>query len=147
MKELESEHLAPYLPYDTHMTIQFSEYNDMHEDGVYCLDAEILRWLNLTKDTVQLHLRPLSDLTKPITVEGYNNGKKFVPIVKLYGNSEAYFLDNLDDDEVIAQIKRLIWTQDLEYGTFQKLFEWHFDVFGLIEKGLAVDSNALKMTE
>lgn len=26
---------------------------------------------------------------------------------------------------------------------FQKLFEWHFDVFGLIEKGLAIDINTL----
>jgi hypothetical protein len=27
---------------------------------------------------------------------------------------------------------------------FQKLFEWHFDVFGLIEQGLAIDINTLK---
>lgn len=27
---------------------------------------------------------------------------------------------------------------------FNKLFEWHFDVFGLIEKGLAIDLNNLK---
>jgi hypothetical protein len=26
----------------------------------------------------------------------------------------------------------------------QKLFEWHFDVFGLISKGLAIDINTLK---
>jgi len=27
---------------------------------------------------------------------------------------------------------------------FQKLFEWHFDVFGLIDAGLAIDINTLK---
>jgi len=29
---------------------------------------------------------------------------------------------------------------------FEKLFEWHFDVFGLIEKGLAIDINTLKQS-
>ena len=28
---------------------------------------------------------------------------------------------------------------------FNKLFEWHFDIFGLIESGLAVDINSLKL--
>ena len=26
---------------------------------------------------------------------------------------------------------------------YEKLFEWHFDIFGLIEKGLAIDINTL----
>jgi hypothetical protein len=30
-----------------------------------------------------------------------------------------------------------------QYDMFQKLFEWHFDVFGLIEKGLAININNL----
>lgn len=30
------------------------------------------------------------------------------------------------------------------YLLMQKLIEWHFDVFGLIEKGLAIDINTLK---
>ena len=28
---------------------------------------------------------------------------------------------------------------------FQKLYEWHFDIFGLIEKGEAIDINTLKL--
>ena len=27
---------------------------------------------------------------------------------------------------------------------WQKLFEWHFDVFGLIDAGLAIDINTLE---
>ena len=30
-----------------------------------------------------------------------------------------------------------------KYWIAQKLFEWHFDVFGLIEAGLAIDINTL----
>jgi hypothetical protein len=32
----------------------------------------------------------------------------------------------------------------LPYSVFKNLFEWHFDVFGLIEQGLAIDINTLK---
>jgi hypothetical protein len=31
----------------------------------------------------------------------------------------------------------------LTYENWQLLFKWHFDVFGLIEKGLAIDINTL----
>jgi len=31
-----------------------------------------------------------------------------------------------------------------QYQLYQRLFEWHFDIFGLIEKKLAVDINTIK---
>ena len=31
----------------------------------------------------------------------------------------------------------------IEYAAMEILFEWHFDVFGLIDKGLAIDINSL----
>ena len=31
----------------------------------------------------------------------------------------------------------------LPNGIVLQLFEWHFDVFGLIEKGIAIDINTL----
>ena len=49
--------------------------------------------------------------------------------------STVYQDGNPDDiiDEIIHE----------SYELVQKLLEWHFDVFGLIEKGLAVDINTL----
>lgn len=41
----------------------------------------------------------------------------------------------LDGDEHFAGVN---------YQLFQKLFEWHFDVFGLINTGLAIDINTIK---
>ena len=32
---------------------------------------------------------------------------------------------------------------DNQLGMFEKLFEWHFDVFGLIDKGVAIDVNTI----
>ncbi len=39
-------------------------------------------------------------------------------------------------DETILEITN-------QFQLFQQLFEWHFDIFGLIEKGLAIDINTL----
>lgn len=54
------------------------------------------------------HLFPLSMLTKPITVEGYNEGKEFVPIIKLYHTSRQ---EPIDQDVKFEYIKS--WGDDL----------------------------------
>lgn len=41
-----------------------------------------------------------------------------------------------------------IWKEEFgfignEFNMLQKLYEWHFDIYGLIEKGLAIDINTL----
>lgn len=35
---------------------------------------------------------------------------------------------------------------EIQYWVMQKLIEWHFDVFNLIEENLAVDSNKIQTT-
>jgi hypothetical protein len=108
-------------------------------------------------------LRPLSDLTKEIEVDG----NKFIPIIELaclngaFGNDkdrlyveEKYFRSENeivyfvnyhtggDEDDYILSISYgSIWCTG--YQIVQKLFEWHFDVFGLIDQGLAIDINTL----
>ena len=78
-------------------------------------------------NTNKLILRPLSDLTKEIEV----NGDKFVPAKILKFDKSQYYL-----------LKNPIG-YDIHYSSFVKLFEWHFDIFRLIEKGLAIDINTL----
>ena len=88
---------------------------------------------------MQLLLYPLSDLTKPIKVEGYNDGKEFVPMDKLYNMSDySEFMESIQED-IYEMNTPFRWP----YEIVQKLLEWHFDVFGLIEKGLAIDINTL----
>lgn len=72
-------------------------------------------------------LRPL-DLEKEIEV----NGEKFIPIEKIaiYGNNKGY-------------LEEAILTGLVEVIVFNMLLSWHFDVFGLIEAGLAIDINTL----
>jgi len=114
-------------------------------------------------------LRPLSDLTKEIE----HNGEKFVPILvlasflglknlgrydtdgvieygyeqKFHDDSQRYVVDYFKDGQLG------IWydTKDgLPIDTYSslsvinKLLEWHFDIFGLIDKALAIDINTIK---
>jgi hypothetical protein len=39
-----------------------------------------------------------------------------------------------------------LWTEDL-FPIMQKLLEWHFDIFGLIKEGLAIDINTIGENE
>lgn len=112
-------------------------------------------------------LRPLSDLTKEIEY----NGEKFVTILKLceIAHSLPFFtpkqwcveITDLDFISVKSDKNYYSFSFDLEdcelsvfnggdmesindrYELYEKLFEWHFDVFGLIPKGLAIDKNTL----
>ena len=72
-------------------------------------------------------LRPLSDLAKEIEV----NGQKFIPNIKLDWN----------DGNNTCYSDILKWISIADYF---KLLEWHFDIYGLIEKSLAIDINTLK---
>lgn len=88
-------------------------------------------------------LRPLSDLTKEIEV----NGEKFVPLEKLFGTSVimAGFLPciNTFNDNFELSVSKGTKTLYATLPQYEKLFEWHFDNYGLIEKGLAISIHDL----
>jgi hypothetical protein len=121
-------------------------------------------------EKIKLILRPLSDLIKEINV----SGEKFVPMLKIGEmlglKLERVDIDgiieygwghkNLEDTDLYSfgwYKKKMcfgVWYDEIsendpiyEVGGFneiKKLFSWHFDVFGLIEAGLAVDINTIK---
>lgn len=121
----ELKHLAPYLPYGLKSYVEYDGHKlikDINVNNVMCIvDGEVLS---------KPILRPLSDLTKEIEV----NMEKFYPYEKLH-LCYSDVTNFLNDDLWIGQ-----WW---DYEKVTKLFEWHFDVFGLIEKGLAIDINTL----
>jgi len=135
--KLELKHLAPYLPYGLRVTYihrigdkkelvhkqsidrVFMDYGylNLHTEP-YSKQAPIIDYL--------LELRPLSDLTK----EEYQ-----------------YIWELETDEESVSQwIDLDTWSQQTckwSYDLWSTLFEKHFDVFGLIDKGLAIDINTL----
>ena len=131
--KLELKHLAGYLPYG--LKAEFADYDDIE-------DIEILTILSLEigseEDFIVNQyssfffqfkpiLRPLSDLTKEIEV----NGEKFVPKDWLNYN---FIGENMG-------LNIATWS----HRTIEKLYEWHFDIHGLIENGLAIDINTINL--
>ncbi|MGV0854794.1 hypothetical protein ACTS9E_04265 [Empedobacter brevis] len=140
---LELKHISPYLPYGLKGRVDKETYiqeenerigelktidlaDHQYHLAVYNDLGYFLSWIDEFKPI----LRPLSDLMKEIEV----NGEKFVPFDEI--RSYSFELNNNKKWQKVV-------LEDMPYSEVQKLFEWHFDVFGLIEKGLAVDINTL----
>ena len=140
MKKLELKHIAPYLPYGLKCSIlnYKSDYVGIEKstiNGYYFIGSQ----LHLTYDggstgkvmgnEIAIYLRPLSDLTKPeFKMDDISKGA-------------IMFLDetaNLPHNSRDSHIGSIQWVD------MKKLFEWHFDVFGLIPQELAIDINTLK---
>ena len=132
--KLELKHIVGYLPYDLEMIFESKGGRKIKLSSISKTPLGIAfsggsggMWL--AESNFKPILRPLSNLTKEIEF----NGEKFVPIKKLgYNENWVGLKSHFENAEY------------LPYKDIQKLYEWHFDVHGLIEKGLAIDINNLE---
>ena len=140
-------------------------FKDKSIDLIVSIDFEygVVSFLNsngnrLLKDnSFRLILRPLSDLTKEIEV----NGEKFIPIFKIFeieykgthhveNIRDMYFSESptfLCSSHVGTASESSINMRNISLNNhwkIEQLLEWHFDVSGLIDTGLAVDINTVK---
>ena len=131
MKTLELKHLAPYLPYE----LRFRSFLSKDESTYTLTSGNLNNWEQKSIRIIPI-LRPLSDITKEIEV----NGEKFVTIEMLGKLFQMNVIEycNLEQNKSLSEtIKNQRWC------VIEKLFEWHFDIFGLIEQNLAIDINTL----
>ena len=142
--KLEIKHLSPYLPYQLNCIVDGKIEKlvgiKLHELYYHRSYGNTFGQIELCKPI----LRPL-DLTKEIEV----NGDKFVPqneFFILYGSDVPKIGKNLWKEIFIDNIKYSS-IDSISYGVVEKLFEWHFDVFGLIPAGLAIDINTLNLNK
>jgi hypothetical protein len=124
--KLELKHLVGYLPYNVKVKIERTVYPKW--EHIYTLSIKELSEYSHGSFVLTPILRPLSDLTKEIEV----NMEKFVPVdrLQLYGYYDEQCLE-------YNQVK------SISHNMMQYLYEWHFDIHGLIEKNLAIDKNTL----
>lgn len=94
-------------------------------------------------DEIKIISRPPSDLTREIE----HNGEKFVPLDWFNHRSAADYFDGNIWVSFLFEDHKCNDLDLLPYGMIQKLLEWHFDIYGLIESGVAVDINNLKTQE
>lgn len=84
-------------------------------------------------------LLPMSSLYTEIT----HNGKTFIPLKELdwrsWNDEIGYIVSAEYGENPRVAINVLDFIDD-----YYKLLEWHFDVFGLIDKGLALDKTKIK---
>jgi hypothetical protein len=128
--ELELKHILPYLPHklivkDFGVLLSLSKSNN---DAMF--DYAANDGIEVTKGYVESLvplLRPMSDLFKDIV----HNGRKV--------NASILLRNSLESSSVKSGKFLYPLTEPLAmpYFLIQVLFKYHFDVFGLIEKGLA----------
>lgn len=163
-EKLTLKHLAAYLPYGLKAqdirTKEIRLVTLLH----FTYNVETVGHNHLIYDGLLLSkhlpiLRPLSDLVKEIEI----NGEKFIPLERL---RELFYITNKYNNGSSSLTKTLIYNNSFkikvedyyytsdnvniyekdinDFEIYQKLFKWHFDVFGLIDAGLAIDINKLE---
>lgn len=168
MDKLELKHWLAYAPYKP-MVYGASDLFTLNSAVPYEYDIELFLnhpiYKRVTGSSLEysLVLHPLSDLIEEIEI----NGKKFIPAIELaklkiklglcYDAAPSidfnYKIVNKPFGKTLKVTKFDQWVIMLSfkqvyrsgYWLVQKLFEWHFDVFGLIENNLAIDINTLEL--
>lgn len=150
MAQLELQHIAPYLLYGLKVNYKG---NILVMEGIYT-HKDIFTYENadIPLSEIKPILRPRSDLTKEIEI----NGERFVPIERLFeiqysslsSKGRAFYYEQGKDWVLCSgnwtAVSFKINLSNIEhnyYWVIQNLLEWHFDVFGLIPQGLAIDIN------
>ena len=122
--------LCSYLPHEV-MTDN-GKLIGIEVDNTYWIQSENNIGHDFSMGEFKLLLHPLSDLTKG--ENAYEEGFDEYRTHDLQGNkSECLRISN-------------VWHSPtgLSYDRVQMLLKQHYDVFGLIEEGLAIDINTLK---
>jgi len=137
--KLELKHLVGYLPYGLKIMTDYDGIQeiqgmpDLFHVNYY--DNESDNGDEPHIEDIKPILHPLSDLTKEIEV----NGEKFVPLTEIC-NCEYYGYSELRS---MVQNNNFYLINALQYQSIEKILEWHFDIYGLIENNLAIDKKTI----
>jgi hypothetical protein len=130
--------LVPYLPYK----LQVKSIDIFENDPIFEMTIKeggrrnaTIDWVLRERENFRPILRPLSDIDKEIEL----NGNKFIPLEVLnnmlftkhskleHCKGSLLFSTNISGFNLLSMNEKI-----------QKLYEWHFDVNGLINDGLAI---------
>lgn len=139
------EFLAASLPYG--LKLQFKEREEkycrkqvigtlggIYSDGtIVCHDT-----VNAYPAKFKSVLHPLSDLTKTIV----HKGKEFVPLIELLKNG-FFDTSEMSKEEIMSFVKVYSYIDLISLNDLPLYLQWHFDLFGGIESGEAIDVNTL----
>lgn len=132
--KIKLEHLAPYLPYQLKVRLPIvnkkscrkyviGTVGSIYSDASICCHDTV----NSTPDWFKPILRPMSDL--------FENQADYQDIIDEF--SEIGF-QRLKDSFLSLKIPSINYLDYINYTAMTKMLKHHFDVFGLINKGLAI---------
>lgn len=157
MEILTVERLSAYLPYE--LEVISKDDNDVEKTFVLIgivsgmasiIDDETSYDRDLTE--IKPILRPLGDLTKEIMERIYANvnAPEHMPdycdceTLDFNGKEFTHTFEGDVSYDGGYEFERTTQICSNQYALLTELFKMHFDYFGLISKGLAIDINTLK---
>jgi len=144
--KLELKHIVGYLPYK--IEVQYTDCLTTRKRRAYITNAgiediettykrkinscsgDIISWIehnNVHDIKVKLFLRPLSDIGQIQFMGLWTKETDFESILK--------FIESDSETRLSFKFSLIFW---------ESLYEWHFDIHGLIEAGLAININNLE---
>ena len=138
--------IIPYLPYDLGFKATDLESGEFEESCITEINfataqievgATMYSFDDIGSNELKPVLRPLEDLVKEISF----NNKRFIPLTEL--KDSGLWCDAYDDWWDLQEPDYKTMMRNCPYEIFDKLLEWNFDVFSLIDDGRAINMNKL----
>lgn len=125
------EYMAMSLPYDLQV---------VNEEGVQKTYAALHYSYEFEPEFEKFTpiVRPLSDINKKIE----HKGETFVPIVELLKNG-FFDTSEMSEEEIMSYVEVYSYIDLIALNDLPLYLQWHFDLFGGIESGEAIDVNTL----
>jgi hypothetical protein len=132
--KLELKHLAAYLPYDVEAFVYWPSGYHI----TFTLDGERIQYIVTSNYLAKLVLRPLSDFFYKENYDDLEKVKEFIGLGK-WCEAYDYYFNALYNDT--CNIDKMILKAP--YEVMQYFLSNHFDIYGLIKAGLAIDINTI----
>lgn len=141
MDKLTIEHLAPYAPYRP-IVIVGKKVRDL---TALCLDSEFV-FVSAYKGSREKHMISMCHIM-PVLRPMYDFDEYFSKIFDTDIEVKEFLNEGFIDECGFADLEDMLTYESSRYpvGVYVLALKHHFDVFGLIDKGLAVDINTVKI--
>lgn len=136
MEKIKLEELAPYLPYGLMFYVEHAN-GDQMEPWEMNIDTDL-------RSVLEYQNKPILRLLSDIWTEYPNEEGRYFDQMKVYSDGSNHMDEWLDHLVDFYDKVNEVDFQQCPYAFIVFLFENHFDVFGLIDRGLAIDINTLK---
>lgn len=166
--KLEAKHLAPYLPYDLKVRYNDKDYKvcAIDDKGRLMLETEPMYAVFMNNKYAKPVLRPINSMTKEEAkefsmlalldfigddstlldldiktdkVSGTTINCSFSEIMFNYIYATTTYSICVNGDFIKIVDEETGQAISVSYSLYEWLFEHHFDIFGLIEQGLAIE--------